>query len=139
MAGATDLSISSDVKWEAHPVGEDLTNDKYKIITLNSSDQAVVQTTSGGHCTGVLLNEPNPTSGTPSTQHTASVAISGVVTVIAGAAVTRQTLVMSDTAGKAITATAGKFILGMALESSTAGDQAIKVRLMPGAAKYAET
>lgn len=46
-----------------------------------------------------------------------------------GAAVKAGDELMSNAAGKAITATAGKFILAIALEPATAADQVIQVQI----------
>ena len=49
---------------------------------------------------------------------------------IAGAAVNAGAMLMSDANGKAVTATAGKFILAQALEAATAAGQAIHVQII---------
>ena len=47
----------------------------------------------------------------------------------AGAAVKAGAELMADATGKAVTATAGKFILAVALEAATAADQIIQVQI----------
>ena len=46
-----------------------------------------------------------------------------------GAAVKAGAELMADATGKAVTATAGKFILAVALEAATAADQIIQVQI----------
>ena len=74
---------------------------------------------------GILQNEPP--SGSPAT-----VAIAGVSKVLAGAAVTAGDQVMSDTSGRAITATgSGAYVLGVALETAANANEVIRVLILP--------
>ena len=65
--------------------------------------------------------------GQPIADQSASVLVSGVSKMVAGAAVLKGAEVMSSAAGKAITATAGNNIVGRALEAATADDDIIAV------------
>lgn len=61
--------------------------------------------------------------------YAATVAISGVSQVIAGAAITRGDSVASGSAGKAKTATSGNRVLGLALSAAAADGDIIRVLL----------
>ncbi len=70
---------------------------------------------------GILRNKPN-------TGEAAAVAVSGIVPMLCGAAVTAGAQLMSDASGRCITAvTAGNKTFGRALETSTAANQWIAV------------
>ncbi|MBC3798036.1 capsid cement protein [Acetobacterium tundrae] len=55
----------------------------------------------------------------------------------AGAAVAKGAELTADTAGKAITATAGKFILAIALEAAAAAGEIIKIQIVKAGYKPA--
>jgi hypothetical protein len=77
--------------------GGDLSSDQYKFVKLTASG-ALVNTTNGGVCDGVLQDKPNASG------RAATVMDAGVSKVLAGAVVAKGALVMSNAVGKAITA-----------------------------------
>lgn len=102
----------------------DQSGNQYKFMAKGSSGIAL-NTTSGGQCVGVLQDKPTDT-------HVGAVAIKGVTKVVAGAAVADGADVMSDTAGRAITATGtGAYVQGQALEAATAAGQIIAMLIRP--------
>ena len=102
--------------------GADLTGSQFLFCVINSSGKAVVNTTAGGICDGVLQNKPDTDEG-------ATVKPRGVSKVKAGGAVAAGSLVASSAAGKAAVATAGQEVQGRALEAATADGDLIAVSL----------
>lgn len=103
--------------------GADLRALQFTFVKVNGSGQIIGNTTSGGKVLGVLQNKPN--TGEP-----ADVMINGGSKVIAGAAITAGADIMSDAAGKAITAaTTGSTIAGTAMDSVAASGEVCSVVL----------
>lgn len=81
----------------------------------------------GGLCVGVLDTNDANAAG-----KAATIVVSGVTKVAAGAAVAKWASVQSDATGRAVTAASGGRPQGMALEAATAAGQIIAVLLRPG-------
>lgn len=104
--------------------GEDLSSAQFKFVTLESDGQVDLADAAGERAIGVLLNEP--TSG-----KAATVAMTGKVMVVAGAAVTAGAALQTDASGDAITAAAGDYVMGYALEDAVDG-QVFAIELIQG-------
>jgi hypothetical protein len=99
----------------------DLSAHQFKFMAL-SSGQLALQTSSSAANVGVLQDKPAAAG------RVGSVAISGRVKVVSGAAVSVGALVMSSTTGKAITATgSGNRVEGLALTASGADGELIEI------------
>jgi hypothetical protein len=108
------------------PAGGDLSADQWKFVTVNSSGQAVLQTTVNGRVVGVLQNDPAAAG------REAEVAIAGVVkALVGGTAVAAGDEVEVTAAGLALTAAgAGSNIIGICLVGAAAGGLA-EILLQP--------
>ena len=104
--------------------GEDLSSAQFKFVTLESDGQVDLADAAGERAIGVLLNEP--TSG-----KAATVAMTGKVMVVAGAAVTAGAALQTDASGDAITAASGDYVMGYALEDAVDG-QVFAIELIQG-------
>ena len=101
-----------------------------KFAVINSSGQAVLNTTAQGPVDGIF--------GEEITASTAGLAVplvqpdGCIAKVVAGAAITNGDLVGSDTVGRAIThvAGAGAVAVGRALQAATAAGQVISIHFM---------
>ena len=92
----------------AWTAGASLTSSQFLFATTDSSNNIVVNTTSGADCIGVI--QDNPPSGDP-----VNVQSYGISQVVSGAAITAAaggSPIMSDGAGKAIAATSSNHIMG---------------------------
>lgn len=96
-------------------------NSLYRFCKL-SSGTAAINDTSGGECIGVLINKPIAGEA-------AAIQYSGVATVRAGAAITAGVKVMSNNAGKVVTATTTLVAQGIALTAATNDGDMIEVLL----------
>jgi len=103
--------------------GADLSASQFLIVQPNSSGAAVLSAASDLTQIGVLQNKP--ASG-----RAATIQVGGVTKVIAGATVAAGARVTSDAAGKAIAATTGKQVIGVALTGGAA-NEVIEVLLSP--------
>lgn len=93
--------------------GADLRTHQYKFVSVGA-DGRVALTANDAKAQGVLLNDPN-------TGEAAIVAISGIVKVACGAAVTRGGDVGSGANGAAKNAGTASEVLGTALETGANG------------------
>lgn len=100
----------------------DLSGSQYAAVTLDGNGKAVLATTAGEVCVGVLQNDPRA-------GETAQVRVYGVTMVKAGAAVTPGQLVSNDASGLAVPATTGQVALGIALDGAAGAGQIISVLL----------
>ena len=97
------------------PASADLSASQFCFVVVNSSGQLALPT-AGGDADGILQDKPSA-QGVEG-----SVAVLGISKlVVAAAGVTAGDLIMTDAAGKAVTATAGKKILGRALATGAGG------------------
>lgn len=103
----------------------DQSGNQYKFMKGDTTGVAL-QDSAGGVCIGVLQN-------TPTDGQVATVGISGVTKVVAGAAVSLWDNIQSDATGRAIAATTGDYSQGIALEAATAAGQIIAMLMRPQA------
>lgn len=104
--------------------GEDLSSAQFKFVTLEADGQVDLADAAGERAVGVLLNKP-------AAGKAATVAMTGKVMVVAGAAVTAGDQIQTDAAGDAITAAAGDVVMGYALEDAVDG-QVFAMELIQG-------
>lgn len=104
--------------------GEDLSSAQFKFVTLESDGQVDLADAAGENAIGVCL-----VGGATGTAVT--VAVTGKVTVEAGATIAAGAEVTTTAAGKAATAAAGNVVLGYALEAGVDG-QIIAIELIQG-------
>lgn len=99
------------------PVSQSFASLQFTFVQINSSGQLIPPSGAGVICDGVIQDD-NSTTGL-----TSEVAYGGVSKVVSGAAVALGDLVMTDSSGRAVTATSSNHILGRALQgnASTAG------------------
>lgn len=94
--------------------GQDLSDHQYRLVSL-ASDGQVDPTGAGASAVGVLMNDPS------SAGRAAEVAIGGVVPVEFGGSVAIGADLASDANGKAVAATTGDQVIGVATESGGDG------------------
>lgn len=96
--------------------GADLSAKQFFAVKIDTSaDRQVVLASTGGEgIYGILQNKP-------AAGQAADVGIAGITKAQCGGTVTRGDLLMTDTAGKLITATSTNHAIGIALESGVAG------------------
>lgn len=104
--------------------GADLSAKQFYIVQPNSSGQAVLSAASDLTQIGVLQNKP--ASG-----YAGTVQVGGITKCIAGAAVAAGSRVTSDASGKAIVATTGKQVIGLAMTAAGAANEIFEVFLSP--------
>lgn len=107
------------------PVASDQSANQYKFMT-GTTGGITLQTTAGGACIGVL-----DTNDADAVGKRADVAVTGVMKVAAGAAVSQWANVQSDATGRAIAAATGDYSQGIALEAATDAGDLIAVLLRP--------
>lgn len=103
----------------------DLSNNQYHFLRNTSATQVNVSSLAIGainNMVGVLQNKP--ISGAAAT-----IGLTGQSKVVAGAAVTENTWLTTNSSGRAITATSGDLIGAVALESASADGEVITVLL----------
>lgn len=106
--------------------GADLSTKQYLFAAI-ASDGQVDPCGDGVRADGVIYGW----SALPTVAGMAiTLAVSGVVPVIAGAAIAMGAMVCSDAAGKAVTTASGKQVLGKALGAATGAGSVIPVLLM---------
>lgn len=106
--------------------GGDYHTSQYCFVVV-AADGQVDPAGAGVRADGVLYNKPDAAG------KAADVAISGIVKMKSGAAVTRGAMVKSDGSGRAIDATTTTFAMGRALEACSNADEIIMVLLVsPG-------
>ena len=103
-----------------------LSGKEYLAAKFDANGKIVVCSTAGEVALGLLGAE----EGTKAAGDTIAVQIKEIGLWKAGAAVAAGAAVMTDANGKAVTATAGKFILGYALKAATAAGQVIPVQII---------
>ena len=102
-------------------------NGQFRFVRNNGAGKAI-QTVAGEHAVGVRQMKPN-------VNEAMTIVNSGIVFVEAGAAVANGDLVASDATGRAVTAAAGNYVLGEAMETASAAGVQIAVLLHNSAAK----
>ena len=94
------------------------------VLFTGTADEVAQNTASGGDTDGVLQNDPSAAG------QAAQIRVSGVSKVVAGAAVAIGDSVMSDTTGRAITATGtGAFIQGTCVQAAANANEICSVEL----------
>jgi len=95
---------------------EDLSDEQYYIVLISAANK-VDLCGAGGEAIGVLQNIPAADG------RSAQVRIQGITQIELGATVAAGAKVMSDSAGKGTTATAGKKYIGRLIEAGDSGDR----------------
>lgn len=95
--------------------GADLSSSQFKFVESNSSGTATVCNAAGEYVLGVLQNDP--TSG-----QAATVATSGISKVVLGGTVAINDQISTDASGRAIAATTGHKIVGIARKGGSVGE-----------------
>lgn len=119
------MAYESNLNCVSLEAGQDLSAKQYYFVTV-ASDGQVDPTGDGLEADGVLQDTPSAAG------QAAQVAISGITKVACGGTVTKGGDVGSDSAGKAVDAATGDYILGVALETGASGS-IIAMLLRPGA------
>lgn len=122
------MSYFEQVKRFTLPAGADISAHQYKFATLDSSGRAILNTTTGGPCIGVIADNDADAVG-----RRVAIAYSGIMKVEAAGAVAVGANVQSDNAGLATAAAAGDYSQGIALEAAAAAGDIIAVLLRPQA------
>ena len=107
--------------------GAAISNGAMLAAAMGSTGTVSVVGTAGAEAVGLIIPE---TDATIASGDDVTVQVKDIGLWIAGAAVNAGAMLMSDANGKAVTATAGKFILAQALEAATAAGQVIHVQII---------
>jgi hypothetical protein len=111
------MSLMEALKTITIEAGSDLSSDQWKFVKVASDGQCDLNTTAGGRCNGVLLNDPAAAG------RDAEVAIDGRVKVKAGGTVASGATVSSNATGLAVTSvTSGHHVLGLCLVGGASGE-----------------
>lgn len=104
----------------------DLSALQFTCVITNAAGKAAAAG-AGANVTGVLLNKPVA-------DQAGTIGVAGIVKVKAGAAVAAGAKVMCDATGRVITAVgaAGNHVVGVAMESSAAANEIIRVAISVG-------
>jgi len=115
------MAVESRVWDESYNSVGDLSAKQFFIVKRDASNNIILAAAAGDTLLGVLQNDPKAAQA-------GTVRKLGLSKVVAGAAITLGTEVISDAAGKAIaTATAGDRILGVAEEAAAADGDVITI------------
>lgn len=95
------------------PVSQSFASLQFTFVQINATGQLAPPSGAGVFCDGVILDD-NPNTGVAAS----SMAFTGVVKCVSGAAVSQGDLVMTDASGRAVTATSSNHILGRALQGN---------------------
>lgn len=96
---------------------------QFLAVKVTAGRAVNLASTGGEAIDGILQNDP--ISG-----FIADVGFSGVSKAVSGAAFAAGALLMTDTSGRLITATAGNFAVAKAIEAATGANQVITVTVM---------
>jgi len=107
--------------------GAAITNGAMLAAAMSSAGAVAPVSTAGAEAVGLIIPE---TEASVASGDDVTVQIKDIGLWIVGAAVNAGAMLMSDANGKAVTATAGKFILAQALEAATAAGQVIHVQII---------
>ena len=107
--------------------GAAISNGAMLAAAMGSTGTVSVVGTAGAEAVGLIIPE---TDAAVAAGDDVTVQVKDIGLWIAGAAVNAGAMLMSDAAGKAVTATAGKFILAQALEAASAAGQVIHVQII---------
>lgn len=92
------------------PVSQSFASLQFTFVAINSSGNAVPPSGAGVFCDGVIQDD-NPNTGVAAS----AIGYAGVSKVVSAGTVTAGDLVMTDSSGRAVTATSTNHILGRAL------------------------
>lgn len=109
------MAIEYDLENITVVAGADLSSSQFKFVESNSSGTATVCNSAGEYALGVLQNDP--TSG-----NAATIATSGISKVVLGGTVAINDQISTDASGRAIAATTGHKILGIAIKGGAVGE-----------------
>ena len=98
---------------------------------VQTGDQTCALAGAAGDVLGVCQEEISAQDATDG--RVADIRIMGITRMIAGAAVTRRDRVAADAQGRAVLATTGQAVIGIAWTAATAAGEHIDVLLTPGA------
>ena len=107
--------------------GAAISNGAMLAAAMGSTGTVSVVGTAGAEAVGLIIPE---TDATIASGDDVTVQVKDIGLWIAGAAVNAGAMLMSDANGKAVTATAGKFVLAQALEAASAAGQVIHVQII---------
>lgn len=110
----------------AEAVGGKITNGAFKAVKYDANGNIVLCSAEGELAIGILLPE---TSAIVESGEDVTVQIKDIGLGVAGAAISKGSALMVDTTGKLITATAGKFIIGYAMENVSTADAIFSVEV----------
>lgn len=96
--------------------GADLSAKQYRFVEIAADGQVDAVSSAGGNAIGVLQNDPSAAG------RAATIAVAGIVKVVAGGTVAAGARVQADAAGDAITAATGDYVLGTALTGGADGE-----------------
>lgn len=117
------MSRQEKIECVSIEAGADLSTKQFYFVVTASDGQVDPVASNGGDADGVLQNQPDAAG------RAASVAVSGIVKVVAAGAVTQGQKVSATALGKAQTAASGHHVLGRAMSSTTADLQLVEVLL----------
>lgn len=106
------------------PASADLSSNQYYFVSV-ASDGEIELTGDGAAAVGVLQDTPDAVG------RAGAVAIGGRVKVAAGGTVTAGGAVACDATGRAVDATSGDVILGVAIEGTTTAGAVVSIVFQP--------
>lgn len=95
--------------------GSDLSASQYRFVNLASDNQVDRAASAGVDCLGVLQNKPDAAG------RAACIATGGTSKVVAGGTFDAGDKITTDNQGRAVEATTGQQILGIAMEAGVSG------------------
>lgn len=111
------MAYEESLKCISLNISASLASYQYRFLKMNAAGTVTINETSGGACIGVNQGKES-TVGAPAT-----VGVSGVSKITLGAAASTAGInLMSDTTGRAILATTGKYIMGKLLTTGVEND-----------------
>lgn len=111
------MALSERLNSITRPAGADLSAAQYRFVELDTAGKVTQCNTQGELALGVLQNDPD------AADRAAEVAVIGSVTkVTLGATVAANAKVMTDSTGRAITATSTNHVLGLCIKGGAVGE-----------------
>lgn len=108
----------------AELAGSSISNGAFLLVKYDENGTVSVCDTEGELAAGVLLPETTKAI-TPGTELTVQIKSIGLVK--AGAAIKKGQEIMTDSMGRAIPATSGKFVIGYAMQTASEEDELIQM------------
>ncbi len=116
------MSYSEALESISLPVAADYSNNKYHIMYVNATGQAVLVSTKGADALGILQDDPGAVG------RTGAVGFKGISKIAAGAAVAAGAEIIADATGRGVaTDAADQFVIGTSLSAATAAGDIINV------------